>query len=136
MVWLLALTLALDLSAVRQEPNLEKRSDLALEVANSEIGVARDAYQQGRLEPSQSALVQVKEAVALSKTSLVATGKDPRKNSKYFKRAELATREILRRLLGLRDSMDGVDRSMIDPVISEITIVHDDLLHGVMTGSH
>jgi hypothetical protein len=136
MVLLLALTavLALDLSSVREEPKLEKRSELALEYAEAAIDTARDAYQQGRFEQAQAALAEVREAVDLAYESLVATGKNPRKDSKHFKNAEKATRQILRRLQGLRDAMSAVDHHILDPVIESITQRHDSLVSGILTG--
>jgi type II secretory pathway pseudopilin PulG len=136
MVLLLALmtVLALDLSSVREEPKLEKRSELALEYAEGAIDTARDAYQQGHFEQAQAALSEVREAVELSYESLVATGKNPRKDSKHFKNAEKATRQILRRLQGLRDVMSAVDHHILDPVAEEITRKHDSLVSGILTG--
>ena len=80
------------------------------------------------------ALGEVKDAVTLSYDSLVATGKNPRKSSGPFKKAEKATRELLRRLLGFRDSMSVVDHPVLDPVMEDVKEVHDQLLTGIMTG--
>src|SRR5437879_5185441 len=99
------LALAIDWSAVRTQPNLEKRSDLALQYADSILDEARDQYKKGEFEKTKSSLGQVQEAVDLSYDSLLATGKDPRRSSGPFKRAEKATRELLRRLDGLHQAM-------------------------------
>ncbi len=134
MVLFLAFALALDLSSVRGEPKLEKRSEKALEYAESAIDTARDAYQEGKFQQTEQALGEVQEAVDLSYESLLATGKNPRKDSKHFKKAEKATREILRRLSGLRDLMSSVDHAILDPIVDNITEVHDNLVMGIMTG--
>lgn len=139
MRWLaiLALTLdalALDLGSVKNEPKLEKRSELALQYANSALDSAKTFYQEGYFEKTQAALGEVNDAVALSYDSLVATGKNPRKSSGPFKKAEKATRELLRRLLGFRDSMSVVDHPVLDPVMENVKDVHDQLLTGIMTG--
>jgi hypothetical protein len=134
MQWMVVLALALDLGTVKTEPKLEKRSELALQYANSALDSAKTAYQEGRFEQTQQALVQVKDAVTLSYDSLVATGKNPRKSSGPFKNAEKATRELLRRLLGFRDSMSVVDHPVLDPVMEDVKVVHDQLLTGIMTG--
>jgi hypothetical protein len=131
---MVVLALALDLGTVKTEPKLEKRSELALQYANSALDSAKTAYQEGRFEQTQQALVQVKDAVTLSYDSLVATGKNPRKSSGPFKNAEKATRELLRRLLGFRDSMSVVDHPVLDPVMEDVKVVHDQLLTGIMTG--
>jgi hypothetical protein len=134
MQWLVILALALDLGSVKSEPKLEKRSDMALQYANSALDSAKTAYQEGRFEKTQAALVEVKNAVTLSYDSLLATGKNPRKNSGPFKKAEKATRELLRRLLGFRDAMSVVDHPVLDPVMEDVKQVHDHLLNGIMTG--
>jgi len=139
MIWLLALTLAVDLAAadlakVRQEPKLDKRSDLALEYAGKAVSAARDAYQQGRWTETQESLLEVQAAVGLSYESLLATGKNPRKSSAPFKRAEKAIRELIRRLGGLRDTMSSVDHPAVDPVLANVSEVHNNLLTGIMTG--
>lgn len=131
---LLALTLAFDLAVVKQEPKLDKRSDLALAYADTAVSTARKAYEEGRFEQSQSALQEVVAAVNLSYDSLRATGKDPRKNSGPFKRAEKATRELLRRLAGLRGMMSSVDHPIVDPVVASVTETHNSLIQGIMSG--
>ncbi len=134
MLWLAMLALALDLGSVKTEPKLERRSELALQYANSALDSAKTAYQEGRFEQTQQALGQVKDAVTLSYDSLLATGKNPRKSSGAFKNAEKATRELLRRLLGFRDSMSVVDHPVLDPVVEDVKGVHDQLLTGIMSG--
>ncbi len=134
MQWIVILALALDLGTVKTEPKLEKRSELALQYANTALDSAKTAYQEGRFEKTQEALGQVKDAVTLSYDSLMATGKNPRKSSGAFKNAEKATRELLRRLLGFRDSMSVVDHPVLDPVMEDVKVVHENLLSGIMTG--
>lgn len=126
---------ALDMSAIEEEPNLEKRSEQALEFANSALDEARDAYKEGRWEETQSAMADIGAAVELSYQSLQDTGKDPRKHSKYFKRAEKETRKLLRRLKSMRSSMSAVDFPVIDPVIETVKEINDDLVLGIMTGN-
>ena len=126
--------LALDLGSVKDEPKLEKRSDLALQYANSALDSAKTFYQEGRFEQTKAALNEVENAVTLSYDSLLATGKNPRMSSGPFKNAEKATRELLRRLLGFRDSMSVVDHPVLDPVMENVKGVHDQLLSGIMSG--
>lgn len=134
MLWLAILTLAFDLNTVKTEPKLEKRSELALQWANTSLDSAKTYYQEGRFEQTQTALGEVNAAVTLCYDSLVATGKNPRKNSGAFKAAEKATRELLRRLTGFKDSMSVVDHPVLEPVLENVTEVHDHLLTGIMTG--
>src|SRR5450755_4665649 len=95
---LLTLMLVLDLTAIKAEPKLEKRSQLALEYAESALDSARDAYKKGDLDASRAALGEVAAGVQFSYDSLMATGQDPRRHSGPFKSAEKSTRQILRRL--------------------------------------
>jgi hypothetical protein len=132
MYWLVALLLAVDLTSIKTEPKLEKRSELALAYADSAINKARAAYNKGDYEQSQQAVEEVGDAVDLSYQSLLATGKDPRKTS-AFKEAEKATRQLLRRLDSLRDLMSSVDRSTVEPVQKKVSDVHDSLLKSIMS---
>lgn len=140
MVAMLALMLMmndapLNMSVILDEPNLEKRSEQALEYANTALDEARDAYREGRWDDTQNAMGDVTAAVELSYQSLQDTGKNPRKHSKYFKRAEKETRKLLQRLNSLRSSMSAVDFPVIDPVITTVRQVNDDLVVGIMTGN-
>lgn len=134
MHWVAILALAIDLGTVKTEPKLEKRSELALQYANTALDSAKTFYFEGRFEQTQAALGEVKDAVTLSYDSLVATGKNPRKSSGPFKAAEKATRELLRRLTGFKDSMSVVDHPVLEPVMENVKEVHDQLLSGIMSG--
>jgi hypothetical protein len=129
---LLTLLLALDLTGIKSEPKLEKRSDLALKFADSSLDSARDAYKKGDVEGTRAALLEVEAGVQLSYDSLVATGKDPRRNSRPFKNAEKATRQILRRLDSLSDLMSAFDRGAVEPVRRTVSDIHDNLITGIM----
>jgi hypothetical protein len=132
MLLFLTLLLAADLAGIKSEPKLEKRSQLALQFANSALDSARDLYKKGEVDACRTALGEVEAGVQLSYDSLMATGKDPRRNSKPFKEAEKSTREILRRLAGLSDLMSAFDRDAVDPVQGTISDIHDKLITGIM----
>lgn len=121
-----------DLKAIRAEPKLEKRSAKALEYASTRLNVAREAYQKGETELVEAALAEVRESVELSRDSLKETGRNPRKSFKHYKRAEIATRQLLRRLGTFRDEMGYLDRDKADPVIQTVQEVHEELLHAIM----
>jgi hypothetical protein len=129
---LLTLVLALDLTGIKAEPKLEKRSELALQYADSQVDAAREAYKKGDMDASKAALDEVQAGVQLSYDSLMATGKDPRRNSRPFKQAEKATRQILRRLDSLSDLMSALDRSAVEPVQRTVSDIHDKLITGIM----
>ena len=121
-----------DLAGVKSEPNLEKRSDRALDNANLALDAARDAYGRGEFEQSKAALEQVGASVDLAFESLQQTGKDPRRNGK-FKQAELRIRELLRRLEGFGQTMSFTDRTVLDKIRDRVSMIHDDLLDGIMS---
>ena len=133
MQWILVLALAFDLAAVKSEPNLEKRSDRALDNANLALDGARDAYNRGEYEQSEAQLEEVGASVDLAWDSLAQTGKDPRRSPRFFKRAEMRTRELLRRLEGLRDTMSFSDRGALDKIHERVSAIHDNLLQGIMS---
>jgi hypothetical protein len=124
--------LAIDLNTVQQEPNLEKRNQLAIECANSALDTARSAYQANDLQKTRASLDEVGDAVTLAYSSLKQTGKEARHNPKYFKRTELATREMLRRIEGLAELMSYQDRSLTDKLRERVAAIHDHLLQDIM----
>jgi len=132
MEWLLIGILAMDLASVKTEPNLEKRSELALDYASLELDQVRDASNSGDMEKLAAALGQVDESVDLAYHSLDESGKDAR-NSKFYKRAEMRTRELLRRLEGLRDAASIEDMSLFEKVRNRVSEVHDTLLKRIMS---
>ncbi len=131
----LAATVAIagDLEAIKAEPNLERKSERALDNANHCITEARDAYAAGKAADARKALDEAIGSVELSYEALSATGKQPRKNPKYFKRAELHLREMLRRLTNLENEFDVADRLAVLKAEERFHQVHDDLLNGIMT---
>ena len=125
-------TLAVDLAGIKSEPKLEKRSELALHYADSALDSARDSYKKGDMEACRASLGEVEAGIQLSYDSLMATGKDPRRNSGPFKAAEKSTRQILRRLENLSDLMSAVDRSAVEPAHRTVSDIHDKLITGIM----
>ena len=133
MTFLLALFLAFaDVTAVKTESNLEKRSDLALEEANRAIDAARAAYQAGDIKNAVANLNEVAESVQVSLDSLEKSGKEARR-SKYFKNAEIKLRQMIRRLAGFRDEMSVEDRKPLDDAEARLQEVHDRLLSEIMS---
>jgi hypothetical protein len=131
--WILAFALAIDLAGVKAEPNLEKRSERALDYANSALDAARDAYGRGEFEPYQAQLNEVSASVDIAYEALEQTGKDPRRNPRAFKRAEMRTRELLRRIEGLVQAVNYADREAVEKVQERVAAVHDNLLEGIMS---
>ncbi len=123
---------AIDLATVQQEPNLDRRNQLAMECANSALDTARTAYQANDIDKTRKSLDEVGEAVNLAYDSLKQTHKEARRDPKFFKRTELATRQMLRRIEGMAESMNFEDRSLIDKLRERVTAIHENLLEDIM----
>lgn len=125
-----------DLKRALAEPNLEKRSQLALDNAAVAYQAARAAYQSGDNEKLSAAAAEILESVDLAHSALTDTGKNPRKSPKWFKKAEIETRDLLRKLESLQQEMGFNERPVLDKVKARVQEVHDDLLLGLMEGKH
>lgn len=121
------------LQTVREEQNLEKRSQLALVHADREIDAARKAYDEGNLGGFRSHVDIVADAAELSYQSLQDTGKRARRSPKWFKRAEKDMRMLLRRLTSLEDHVFLDDRPQVASVRKRVQDVHDQVLHDIMS---
>ncbi len=123
-----------DLKAAMAEPDLGKRSKLALDNAEAALQAARAAYQQGDTEKTAAAVKEIQESVDLAYQSLRDTNKNPRKSPHWFKSAELETRDLERRLDTFDRDMAYDDRPMLKPLRDKVQEVHDSLLLGLMEG--
>jgi hypothetical protein len=125
-----------DLKAARAEPDLGKRSKLALDNAGAALKATREAYNRGENDKVTAAANEIVESVNLASESLKATGKNPRKNPKWFKQAEIATRDLLKKLETLQHDMNFDERNVLDRAKARTQEIHDDLLLGLMEGKH
>lgn len=123
-----------DLTQANAEPNLEKRSKLAMDNAAAALKAARAAYQAGDLDQTRAGIAGIGESVALAMRSLRQTGKNPRKSPKWFKRAEIDSRGLGRRLESFAQEMSYVDRPLLDKVRAQVQQAHEELLTGLMEG--
>lgn len=131
-----ALPAAADLKLAMAESNLEKRSALALENAHAALKETREAYRKGENEAVAAGIAEIGQSVDLAYSSLTETGKDPRRNPRWFKKAEIETRDLGRRLDTFQQEMSYTDRPLLDKVRARVQQVHDDLLMGLMEGKH
>lgn len=129
-----AVVQAADLSRAKAEHNLEKRAGMALDNAAEALKAARQSYGSGDMAKARLLLDEVAESVNLAFTSLKDTGKDPTKSPKHFKRAELKTRGLLKRLDAFSDEMDLNDRPAVEKVKGSVQKVHEEVLTGIMEG--
>lgn len=123
-----------DLNQARAEPNLDKRARLALENASAKLQAARDAYAKDDGTTLKSDIAEIQESVDLAFASLNETHKDPRKSPKWFKYAEIQTRDLLRKLDTFQQDMSFQDRPLLDKVKEDVQQVHEKLLMGLMEG--
>jgi hypothetical protein len=135
----IAVSLALasqgDLDSIKAEPRPERRAEMALSHAELELKSAQEAYVvKGDIKRTSAALEEVSESVQLAHTALKETHKNPSKSPKHFKRAEIKTRELLRRLTDFREQMSVDDRELADKTRAVIQKVHEELLEGIMGG--
>jgi len=125
---------ATTLDEARAEPNLDKRSALALANAVAALKDARTSYNNGDLDKVKARAQEVEESVDLAYGSLEKTGKDPRRSPRWFKHAEIQTSELLRSIDTLQHDMSVEDRAVLDKAKEKVQQVHDDLLNGLMGG--
>ena len=123
---------AADLASIGQEPNLERRSQLAIDYANGALDAARKQYQDGDSAKAEASLNEVGTSVDLAYQSLLGTHKEARRDPKFFKRTELATRQLLRRIEGMAESMSFEDRRMAETVRDRVAAIHENLLQAIM----
>jgi hypothetical protein len=123
-----------DLKPALAQPNLGKRSKLALDNAAVALKTAREAYEKGDNPAVAAAVDEIQQSVDLAYDSLMKTGKNPRNSPRWFKPAEIATRGLSRRLDSFQRDMDFADRPLLDKVKARVQQVHDELLLGLMEG--
>lgn len=118
--------------AVRAEPDLEKKSDMALEMALAGVDGVVEAYRQGLPQQARAMAARIVEAAELSLASLEESGKSARKRPKYFKRAEIATRKLARNLRNAQRQLLFEERQDLEPVIQRIDDINRQLLMDIM----
>lgn len=133
MHWVLILCLALNLADIKTEPNLERRSQMALDHAKTALDRARDAWNGGDGAAALAAMTETGDSVDLAYQSLEESAKGSHRNARLYKRAELATRDLLRRISGLRDTVSIDDRAAVETVRDRIAKIHDDLLDDLLS---
>src|ERR1035437_8562893 len=116
------------------DPNLGKRSKLALDNAALALKAAREAYGNGDNQAVAAAAGEIQQSVDLAYDSLMKTGKNPRNSPRWFKPAEIATRDLSKKLDSFQRDMDYTDRPLLDQVKARVQQVHDELLLGLMEG--
>ena len=125
-----------DLTEVKNEPNLEKRSEKALENANVAVDEARKAYKSSDLAVFGSWLKEVEESAELSYQSLEDTGKAARRSPKFFKRAEMKIHALAKRLEALGGDVNFEDRVLVEATRKKLSDLEDKIVFEIMTKKH
>lgn len=121
------------LDAARAEPNLEKRSEKALQAAQKTLDTLRRSGDLSDRAGVQAALTGIRDGVELCVDSLEESGKNPRRSPKYFKRAEISLRKLNRQLEDLRVALSADDRAPVAALLAYTVRVQEDLLLGIFT---
>ena len=121
------------LARIEAVADLERRSRLALEFADSQFREVEPAYAKGDLAAGRAALDAICDAVELAVASLQATGKHPRKHPRHFKHAEIRTRKLLQQLRDAQRKAHLEDHGDFDEAIRRVEQSNRELLLGIMS---
>jgi DNA repair ATPase RecN len=122
-----------DLESVKSEPNLERRAELALQNANDAIDKAKQYEADSQFEKLHQAVVEVQQSVELCQESLEATGKDPRKNTRQFKKVEMRIHQLTRRVKGFEDEVSIEDKPAVHKVAERLEEINDEIVSGIFS---
>jgi len=122
-----------DVEKVKAEPNLTRRSTLALDEAESALTAARKSYDGGQMPEFQKDLKEAGDLVELSYEALQDTGKRARHDPKWFKKAEQRLLVMLRRVDALAKDVSTDDRAVVEAVQKRFRDVHDQLVQDIMS---
>jgi hypothetical protein len=128
-----AVSLRPDVATVNAEPNLEKRSQLALDHAEQELVAAKKAYDSGEIDDFKRLLTEVGDLADVCYGALEDTGKRARRAPKWFKKAEQRMLTLIRRIGSLEKDVALEDRDRVKDLGKRVSDVHDRLLHDIMT---
>jgi DNA repair ATPase RecN len=132
-VLLLLLLISFDIESVKNEPNLERRAELALENANGAIDKAKQYEADSQFDKLHQAVVEVQQSVELCQESLEATGKDPRRNTRQFKKVEMRIHQLTRRLRGFEDEVSVEDKPVVHRVAERLDEINDEIVTGIFS---
>jgi len=121
-----------DIESVKTEPNLEKRSERALANAQTSLDRARESYQKGNDEGLKDAFEELGESIEVCKQSLDESGKNARKRPKYFKKAEIGIRQLIRRLETFKVEMSIDDREPVGKLLQRAHQLQESILEDIM----
>ncbi|MBV9158429.1 MAG: hypothetical protein JO097_19370 [Acidobacteriaceae bacterium] len=112
---------------LRAEHDPSKRSELALDFADTAFDNARDYYSKGEIQKGDAQLEDMTNALNECVVSLAAARKP-----KFYKKAELKVAYLQRRMQGLLDDIEIQRRGWAEYTERKLDEIHDKLLDGVM----
>ncbi len=120
------------LERIRRDSNLERRAKKALVHAESCVERVGRAYRESGPEQGEVLLEEIQASVEFAKESLDATGKNPSRKPKHFKRAEIATRGLIGSLNDLETKLGFDERALLQAVRARIAEINGEILMGIM----
>lgn len=112
---------------LKAEHDPAKRSELALNLADTAFDNARDFYEKGEITKGDAQLEDMTNALNECVVSLAVTRK-----AKFYKKAELKVAYLQRRMQGLLDDIEIQRRGWAEYTERKLDEIHDKLLDGVM----
>lgn len=123
-----------ELDAIRKESSPERRQERALDLMDSSFKQAQEALRENSPpEKIRSLLTLMADAAEYSLTALRDTGKRPSKMTKQYKRGDLRTRELLRKLESFVNALSYDDRPPAEKTKLRIQVVAEEYLIGAMS---
>jgi hypothetical protein len=129
-----AICLVFLLAGAASEPDPNKRAELAVDQADHDLDVAREAWQRGDWTSTQAALTGLRASAELADQSLEETDKQKQpRNNHHYKVVELKLRNLIRRVDAFRLEVDYEQRDTVNEVETRLQELHDRILDAVMT---
>lgn len=123
-----------ELDAVKKETSPDRRQRKALDLMDSSFRQAQDALRENSPPGKVQALLdQMADAAEYSLAALRETGKKPGKMTKQYKRGDLRTRELIRKLDSFINAMAYGDRPAAEKSKVRIQVVAEEYLIGAMS---
>jgi len=124
---------AADLKTLSAEPDLVKRTRLALTNGERAVTQAGDACRAIDYEKCVALLTEIRQSVELAKLSLDKTDIVASRNPRHHKDAEIRTRTMLRHLEALGSYVHPDDRTHYEAVRRRVSEINDQLLSAIMS---
>ena len=115
------------LAELKAEPNMARRAEKALLLANSAFDSAHDSYDKGHIREGDAQLDDMTSALSECVQSLEQIHKPG-----LYKKAELNVSTLQRKMAGLLDDIALQERGWAEYTSRKLDEIHDKLLEGVM----